>query len=143
MDLAAALMDLAFDVVGPAATLEAATELLGSAVPDGVLLDINLRGETSYALARACIARGIWFAFVTAMRADSIPQDLRALPRLAKPWTRGRVGGRVVASRTTIEVAAQRKGRAHKAGLHKLATRQANAVATAPAPIPAPSNYNA
>jgi DNA-binding NarL/FixJ family response regulator len=88
MGLAAALKDHAFEVLGPAGTLAAATELLESAMPDGVLLDINLQGETSYPLARACIARGIWFAFVTAVRADSIPHDLRTVPRLAKPWSR-------------------------------------------------------
>jgi hypothetical protein len=89
MDLAGALEALGFDVVGPAATLAAGTSLLESSAPDGVLLDINLRNETSYPLARACIACGTWFAFVTATHPESIPQDFRTAPRLAKPWTHG------------------------------------------------------
>jgi DNA-binding response OmpR family regulator len=89
LDLAAALRDLGFDVIGPAATLAAGIALLDSDAPDGALLDINLgRGETSYPLARACITRRIWLAFVTALDPANIPLDMRALPRMAKPWTR-------------------------------------------------------
>jgi CheY-like chemotaxis protein len=89
LDLAAALKDLGFQVIGPAATLAAGIELLDSDGPDGALLDINLqRGETSYPLARTCVARGIWFAFVTAVDPANLPQDLLTQPRLAKPWTR-------------------------------------------------------
>jgi DNA-binding NarL/FixJ family response regulator len=89
LDLAAALRDLGFDVIGPAATLAAGIELLDSDAPDGALLDINLgRGETSYPLARTCMARRVWFAFVTALDPANIPQDMRELPRMAKPWTR-------------------------------------------------------
>lgn len=89
LDLAGALQDLGFEVIGPAATLAAGIELLDSTSPDGALLDINLgQGETSYQLARTCIARGIWFAFVTAVIPASLPEDMRAFPRMAKPWTR-------------------------------------------------------
>lgn len=83
---------LGYRVLGPANRIAAALDLLQRSAPDGALLDLNLNGEYAYPIAYALRARHIPFAFVTGYsRADDFPADLRAQPRLTKPFEIGRL----------------------------------------------------
>jgi response regulator of citrate/malate metabolism len=86
-DLAGTIGAMGFEIVGPATSLAGGRELLHAVAPDGALLDINVGGEAVYPLARDCLDRGLPIAFVTAMHPANIPQEMQAVPRLAKPWT--------------------------------------------------------
>ncbi len=53
---------------------------------DMVLLDLNLDGERSYAVAEALEARGIPFAFMTGYHRDDLRPEWRDKPVLQKPF---------------------------------------------------------
>jgi len=73
-------------IVGPAATVEKALALLRCETPDAALLDVNLNGETTLAVADALRVRGIPFVVVTGYGEDDLQSDaLRDAPRLEKP----------------------------------------------------------
>lgn len=74
------------EVAGMAATVDQALELLMSTDPDGVLLDINLRGVRAFAVADRLIARGLPFVFTTGYSAPIIPQAYRHVVVLQKPF---------------------------------------------------------
>jgi DNA-binding response OmpR family regulator len=59
------LTELGCEVVGPARSLEDGLDLAGSAPLDGAILDVNLGGQDSYAVASALQQRGVPFAFAT------------------------------------------------------------------------------
>jgi DNA-binding response OmpR family regulator len=87
LEMAAQVEELHFSVVGPAGTLEEAGDLLDAALPDAALLDINLQGRSVFPFARECLRRGMPFIFVTAYLPEDVPEDLRHIPVLDKPWT--------------------------------------------------------
>ena len=73
-------------VVGPAGWLQRGLELARAETLDGAVLDINLHGEMSFAIAEALSARGVPFVFVTGYEDRSIvPMAYRSAPRLDKP----------------------------------------------------------
>ena len=80
------LEDMGCTVVGPVGQLDSGLELARDADLDGAILDINLHGEFSFAIADVLRARDIPFMFVTGYRDLSImPCALRSAPRLDKP----------------------------------------------------------
>ena len=73
-------------MLGPAATLAEALELLASSAPDVALLDVNLRGEMVTPVAEALRARGVPFVVASAYDAAQLTTDiLAAAPHLDKP----------------------------------------------------------
>ena len=65
------LVDLGCKVVGPAAKVAEALQLVRSEQIGAALLDLNLgRGETGYPVADALAARAVPFAFVTGYGAE-------------------------------------------------------------------------
>jgi CheY-like chemotaxis protein len=54
-------------------------------VPDCILLDINLKGEMAFDLAREIVVRGIPIVFTTGYDSSVLPQSLRGRPLLQKP----------------------------------------------------------
>lgn len=73
-------------VVGPAGWLQRGLELAEREPLDGAILDINLHGEMSFAIAEVLRARGVPFIFVTGYEDRSIvPLAFRSAPRLDKP----------------------------------------------------------
>jgi DNA-binding response OmpR family regulator len=74
------------EVVGIAATVEAAQELIGNKDCDVAILDVDLRGKSIVPVARRLAERAIPFIFVTGF-GDSValPPDLADAPRLDKP----------------------------------------------------------
>ena len=74
-------------ILGPAATIERALAVLaGTDRVDFAVVDVNLRGERSYAVADALLERGIPFAFTTGYGASMIPERYRHAAVLQKPF---------------------------------------------------------
>ena len=73
-------------VVCPTGRLESALKLARSEPLDGAILDINLHGEMSFAVADVLFERGVPFLFVTGYDDVAIlPVTLRWARRLSKP----------------------------------------------------------
>ena len=80
------LGDLGCVVVG-AARIERALamiEAVGSF--DAAVLDVNIRGQKSYSVADALIARSVPFVFATGYSQDSLMKGYRWFPLLQKPF---------------------------------------------------------
>lgn len=71
---------LALSIDAAKEELEAAGAELG-----GVILDVNVGGDTSFALADALVEAGLPFVFFTGYRGISIPDRFVGVPRVAKP----------------------------------------------------------
>lgn len=85
-DFARRLVAHAAEVVGPAATLEAARHLLDEAGTVHVaVLDINLRGTLVFPFARHLDAMGVPFLFCTGYGEDPISDCFREVTRFEKP----------------------------------------------------------
>jgi CheY-like chemotaxis protein len=80
------IADLGCTAVGPAATLDAALELV-AATPDAdcALLDINLRGASSWPIADALKAKGVPFAFVSGYGHSGLDARYKDETVLGKP----------------------------------------------------------
>ena len=59
------LTDMGSNVIGPAATIEAALRLARSEELDAAVLDVNVRGERIDPVAEALMARGVPVLFAT------------------------------------------------------------------------------
>lgn len=79
------LEEAGYHIHGPAACVGYAMQLLDQNPPNVALLDVSLRGERSFELARALRERSIPFAFMTGYLAGDIPEDLRNNPTIGKP----------------------------------------------------------
>jgi DNA-binding response OmpR family regulator len=53
---------------------------------DGVALDVNLHGRSSYPIADALVERGVGFVFVTGYDGDALDAAYRRFPRCEKPF---------------------------------------------------------
>jgi CheY-like chemotaxis protein len=74
-------------ILGPVATTERALALLKQTDQiDFAVIDVNLRGETSYSLADALIERDVPYIFMTGYGASSIPERYRDAAILQKPF---------------------------------------------------------
>jgi len=94
-DLTMSLQDRGAEVVGPAASIEQALDLIArTAAIDAAVLDINLQGRMSFPVAKALLARGVPFVFATGYAADVVPDGFADVPRYEKP-----VNPDIVASR--------------------------------------------
>jgi two-component sensor histidine kinase/CheY-like chemotaxis protein len=80
------LTSTGFVVVGPAATLNAALELIGSAEIDAALLDANLNGVSVEPVAAALTRANIPFAFSTGHHREGLPASFGSARLLAKPF---------------------------------------------------------
>lgn len=72
-------------VIGPSPDLESAEAILAREGADLALLDINLRDEDVYPLARQLEAAGVPFMFLTGYEGEALPAHWRARPRITKP----------------------------------------------------------
>lgn len=71
-----------------APSVERALSSLAQRMFSGVLLDMNLHGRSSVAVAEELIRRSVPFLLVTGYGAqDSDPPAIKAAPRLQKPFT--------------------------------------------------------
>jgi CheY-like chemotaxis protein len=79
------LGDLGFEVVGPIGRVEQALALLDEQRIDAALLDINVNGTTTYAVAKRLVEADIPFLFLTGYAAADLPGKMGARPLLQKP----------------------------------------------------------
>jgi CheY-like chemotaxis protein len=85
-DITAAFRAAGAQVVGPAATLRQALDLIARTdLLDGAVLDINLGGEMSFGLVDALRTRNIPAVFASGYDRCVIPPAYRALPLCEKP----------------------------------------------------------
>ena len=87
LDLEMRLSDAGYEVMGPAASLRAAERELDLGLPDIALLDSNLGGVKSYALAEHLVANGVPVVFCTGYEElDDLPDCLIDCPIVSKPF---------------------------------------------------------
>lgn len=82
------LPDMGYAVAGSAHSLEDARSKIDSVDFDVALVDVNLAGVESFPVVESLVARGIPVMFVTGYGASVIPDHLRHVPVLAKPFGR-------------------------------------------------------
>ena len=80
------LSDLGCESVTPAATVDQAIALIDSEFFDVAMLDLNLNGIKSYAVADALAAHGIPYVFSTGYNTRAIWDGYRDRPMLKKPF---------------------------------------------------------
>ena len=68
-------------------TIEAALQALGLRTYDVALLDVNVHGELSFAVARAALVRGVPFIFVTGYAGDALPREWQDCEVCEKPYS--------------------------------------------------------
>jgi two-component SAPR family response regulator len=88
LDLEDAIAELGGDVVGPFGRLEPALAAARSIKLDGAVLDLRLDGDTVYDLADELIALGVPVILATGSDPKLVPEHLRSLPWLKKPYDR-------------------------------------------------------
>jgi DNA-binding NarL/FixJ family response regulator len=81
------IADYGFTVVGPVDTADRAVRLIGHEPPDGVLLDVRLRGGSAVEVAKALQKRGVPFVVMSGYSRDTLPSELRKAPFVAKPMS--------------------------------------------------------
>ncbi len=86
------LADLGCAVVGPAARVAQALAMVEAETFDAAVLDVNLNGQTSYAIADALTARGVPFVFSTGYAKDRLAEPYRSLMVLQKPFHEDELG---------------------------------------------------
>jgi CheY-like chemotaxis protein len=94
--------DLGYEVVGPFAAVASALEALEADGADCALLDVSLRGETSWPVADALAAKGAPFALTSGRNASDIEPRFAGRPVFMKPVDENRV------KRFLVEIAAAR-----------------------------------
>jgi CheY-like chemotaxis protein len=80
------LTDLGCTVIGPAARVRQALDLLERQAIDAAVLDLNVAGELVYPVADRLTDRGILFLFATGYRASALTEAYRIRPLLQKPF---------------------------------------------------------
>ncbi|MBW6527669.1 response regulator [Sphingomonas sp. RHCKR7] len=73
-------------VIGPVSSLAAGLELAERDGIDAALLDVNLEGDSSLAIADRLAARGVPFVFVTGYDDWALPDAYRHVRRVPKPF---------------------------------------------------------
>ena len=79
------LVDFGFTVVGPARNLQEALSLLETDSPDAAILDVNLGGAKSYAIAHVLAERGKGFVFASGYLRSDLPTEFAGVQLISKP----------------------------------------------------------
>lgn len=107
-DLAHELERFGADVVGPVESVDRALQQVRTGTPiDFALVDVNLDGEPSYAVADMLQERGVPFVFATGSDPSATPDRFRGVGRCQKPFRPSDLS-QVIAAATmpTIDVTA-------------------------------------
>jgi CheY-like chemotaxis protein len=81
------LLSLGTVVVGPVARLDAALQLATEAPIDAAVLDVNIRGGSSYGVADILTERGVPFVLCSGYGDWALEERYRDRPRLTKPFS--------------------------------------------------------
>ena len=82
------LEELGWDVVGWAGGAERALAMARDADIDAAILDVNLNGRDTFAVADLLSGRHIPFVFATGYGADGVADRFKGAPTLTKPFQR-------------------------------------------------------
>ena len=80
------LADLGCESVTTAATVDRALALIDAETFDAAMLDMNLNGDKSHAVADALAARGVPFVFSTGYSTHDMREGFHERPVLRKPF---------------------------------------------------------
>jgi len=80
------LEDLGYEMGDSVATFGAGLKAAAEGDFEKAVLDINLRGSTSFPIAQILLDRGIPFIFASGYASDGIDTRFDAVPRLQKPF---------------------------------------------------------
>jgi DNA-binding NarL/FixJ family response regulator len=80
LDLEMTLAANGCTVVGPSGTIGSAVASIDALAPDAAILDLNLNGESSVAVADTLADRGVPFLFLTGYDREHLPQRHRSAP---------------------------------------------------------------
>ena len=86
LDIANLLRDAGYAVVGPAENVQSALDLVANREIDAALLDINLKDERSYPVARALDRKNVPFAFLSGYVNEDLEAEFRGHALLSKPF---------------------------------------------------------
>ncbi|MFK4506853.1 response regulator [Bradyrhizobium daqingense] len=85
-DIGKALRTLGAEIAGPVGHIEDAVEVLhNGGILDGAVLDVNIRAEPIFPIARELRARHVPFVFTTGYDRISIEAEFRDVPLWEKP----------------------------------------------------------
>lgn len=84
-----ALADLGCEIAGVASRFDDAITMAGALAFDLAVLDVNLDGLRTFPIAETIRSRGIPFVFATGYGATSVPDHLKSVPVLQKPFAAG------------------------------------------------------
>lgn len=88
MDMIKELRERGAEIVGPFPTVQKAVEMLEEGPdPDGAILDINVQGLRSYAVADVLKEKKIPFLFATGYDKSEVPTVYEDVPVFQKPVT--------------------------------------------------------
>ncbi len=87
MFLEDSLQELGCDVIGPAARVEEALELLERHEVNAAVLDINVAGEQVFPVADRLVALGVPFVFATGYGAAGLAEAHQSRQVLPKPYS--------------------------------------------------------
>ena len=85
------LVDMGFQVVGPAYRLSEGLRLAERERIDIAVLDVNINGARSFPIAAVLTERGIPFVFATGYGATGVEAEYPGIPVVSKPFTPGRL----------------------------------------------------
>ena len=80
------LADIGCEVVGSASRIDDALAKARSLAFDVAILDVNLNGHQTFAVAEILAQRGLPFVFATGYGATSFPMEMQQAPVLQKPF---------------------------------------------------------
>ena len=80
------LLELEYEVAGPANNALEALQIAGQTRLDAALLDVTLGSGDSFSLAEALLAKGVAVAFMTGHDARNLPEKFKRTPVLGKPF---------------------------------------------------------
>jgi len=86
------LVDVGYEVVALAGTLEDALSAVERCSFDVALLDVNLAGTPSYPVAEVLESRGIPYMFLSGYGRDTLPERLQRRYGLQKPFKMPELG---------------------------------------------------
>ncbi len=73
-------------VIGPVSTFAKAADVIAEGGFDCAVIDLNLHGESGVALADQLLAAGASFAIATGYGSAAVPDRLKHVPRIEKPF---------------------------------------------------------
>ena len=85
-DLRRTLIAAGANIVGPCSTLEHANRVMDEGAFDCAVIDLNLHDESAIPLAQRLQREGKSFAIATGYGDTAIPEALRNVPRIEKPF---------------------------------------------------------